>query len=357
MNTLTKKIEDSSSTTRTELALSPLALSPECVPFLNWREDQAESEGEDAIVFRSLVATLKLQPALDDSLEAKAVQFFQSMYPLNEDCGDIVLRTLASFADESLRDFVQSIVVIVSSANHVVTRTAMKLLRDLILNSSAQVNLTLIKADLIPQLIVTLNPQSLSLAEAEDIHTGVISSISSSFWIATPYGLADLTFEGDDEQQAVFKTVLTQVVAPSEKYIWHLCMNRFSIINGDQSKYFLVLLVRLIQISSSYQPTMEFVLRVPVFLTIPSCLTFFENEDSINDCLYFMNLAQRQWNEKRGEERQRWKRVRQMLRMEGIEDVIEEKLQNDQKEFDGRSVVAYSIDWNNLLGMNLPRRG
>ncbi|KAK2944280.1 hypothetical protein BLNAU_20776 [Blattamonas nauphoetae] len=51
-----------------------------------------------------------------------------------------------------------------------------------------------------------------------------------------------------------------------------------------------------------------------------------------------------------------WKIVSRMLRMEGMENVIEAKLEND-KDMYGRSIVDKSIEWNNLLGMNLPGFG
>ncbi|KAK2956331.1 hypothetical protein BLNAU_8698 [Blattamonas nauphoetae] len=62
----------------------------------------------------------------------------------------------------------------------------------------------------------------------------------------------------------------------------------------------------------------------------------------------------RELNEQGGKEQQMWKIVQRMLGMEGIEDVREEKLQNDQKEWLGRWIAVDSIAWNNLLGMNVP---
>ncbi|KAK2953267.1 hypothetical protein BLNAU_11730 [Blattamonas nauphoetae] len=350
---MTKKIDDSSSPSCSELSVPPLAFSSDCSPFLEWDEEELESAEELAIVFRSLVATLKLQPALDVSLEAKADAFMKTVDPLNHTFADAFLESLASFSGDSQRYFIQCIVVLLSSACHIITRTAMKMIESLSRCCSAQVNLALVQAGFIPQILVTLNPQSLSFAEAEDFHTDLISNISRSLWLATPDGLADLTFKDDDEQQDVHESILKQVLAPSEKYIWHLCVNRYSIINGEQSKFFLGLLVRLIRISPYYQPTMELVLHLPVFLSIPSCLTFFEDEESIWLFLLFMVKDQQEWNEKRGDLRQMWKTVHRVLRMEGIEDVMEEKLQNEKDEFGGW-IVEDLMELNNLLGMNLP---
>ncbi|KAK2954951.1 hypothetical protein BLNAU_10091 [Blattamonas nauphoetae] len=82
---------------------------------------------------------------------------------------------------------------------------------------TAEVRLALVKADLIPQITTTLNPQSLSFTEAVDIHTNLMISITHSVWLSTPDGLAELGIEDRDEQQAVHETVLKQILVPSEK--------------------------------------------------------------------------------------------------------------------------------------------
>ncbi|KAK2960160.1 hypothetical protein BLNAU_4713 [Blattamonas nauphoetae] len=64
--------------------------------------------------------------------------------------------------------------------------------------------------------------------------------------------------------------------------------------------------------------------------------------------------AQRNWNKAKGGERQMWKTVTRMLRMEGIEDVINEKLINNKNGYDGRDIVVKSIKWSNLQGVNVP---
>ncbi|KAK2959939.1 hypothetical protein BLNAU_5136 [Blattamonas nauphoetae] len=90
-------------------------------------------------------------------------------------------------------------------------------------------------------------------------------------------------------------------------------------------------------------PTMSSVLRQQVNLTTPSCLTFFEIDESIWSFLDEINEIQREWNTTRGEGRQIWKIVLQMLRMEGMEDVTEGKMLSDSKGYFGRDIVSKSI--------------
>ncbi|KAK2963372.1 hypothetical protein BLNAU_1906 [Blattamonas nauphoetae] len=229
----------------------------------------------------------------------------------------------------------------------------MEMLVNLLWLCSAKVQLSLVKADLIPQLINALNPQSLSFAETKDINLHLMRIIFNSLWLAIPNGLEQLGIEDENEQQDVHETILKQVVAPSEQYIWHLCVTRYLIIDGDLSSVFVRLLARLLQICPYYQPTRKFVLHMPVFLTIPSYFSFFEDERSICSFLDEMICTQRECNDKGGEYRQMWKKVLRMLRMEGIEDVMEEKLRNHKNRFFGGRIVAESIGLTNFLGMNL----
>ncbi|KAK2960214.1 hypothetical protein BLNAU_4767 [Blattamonas nauphoetae] len=326
----------------------------DCSAFLNWSEDQHQSDKEKAVVFRSLVATVKSQSALDASLEAEAVKFLDSVDPKNSKAATHYLNNLESYFVESAPDFIQSIGVLLSSVRHVIPASAMKMLNFLMIHSSAKIKLALVKAALIPQIITTLTPQSFPLTDGKNIHVHLLKIIRNTLWLATPDVLAQLGIEDGNEQQAVHETILKQILSPCEKYIRHLCVNRFSIIDGEQSESFLLLLAQLLQICPCYQLILDFVLHMPVVLTIPSCLTSFETESSIWLYLFDTVYAQRKWNEKRGNVRQLGKTMHRMLRMEGVEDVLEAKLLNDRNRPDGRCIIDNTIRWNNQLGMNLP---
>ncbi|KAK2954257.1 hypothetical protein BLNAU_10756 [Blattamonas nauphoetae] len=312
------KTDTSSKPTPFTMSIYQLPLSMDCSAFLNWSEDQQQSDKEKAVVFQSLIATVTLTPALDDALEVKAVNFLESVNPNDEESADAFLNSPERTIDESLTDFIQSIVVLLSSLNRVITIAAMKMIRTLVWRNSTAVHFTLVKADLIPQLINTLNPLSLSFDEAVDIHVPLMSNIRQSVWLATPRGLEDLEIEDDNEQQAAFETILKQVVVPSEKYHRHLCVNRYSIVDGDHSEQLMQFLARLLQICPYYQPTMDLVLHMPIVLTIPSCLTFFEFDRSIYPLLSSMVDSQREWNKRRGANQQMWKTVQRVLRTEGL---------------------------------------
>ncbi|KAK2947872.1 hypothetical protein BLNAU_17197 [Blattamonas nauphoetae] len=237
---------------------------PDCFPFLNWNEEALESNKEKAAVLRSLVATVKSQSAPDDSLDDKIVKFLDYVSPQNFFSADALLGSFGPTTDLSSRDFVQSVVVLLSTPSQAITTAAMNMLNSFVLFNSATVRLGLVKADLIPQIINTLNPQSLSFAESVDIHIYLMKIIDFSFWLAAPLGLEDLEIEDRNEQLAVRETIFKQILLPSEKYICHLCVNRYSIDHEKLSERFLYLLSQLLQLCTYHKPTIDFVLLMPL---------------------------------------------------------------------------------------------
>ncbi|KAK2948506.1 hypothetical protein BLNAU_16575 [Blattamonas nauphoetae] len=293
------------------------------------------------------------QPTLDDSLETKVVKFLESVDPKDEESVKAFLSSLTSFSDKSMTNFVQSIGTLISTPNEAITTSTMKMLLRLTLTCSDEILFALVKADLVSQLIVTLDPHSVSLSDCEDIHSCLIHLIECSLWLSSLDDLAPLEIEDSDEHQTVPETIFQKVLSPSEKYICHLCVNRYSILDHDQYTYVLILLGILLQSCPYHQMTMKTVLVPPVILAIPSCFSFIEAEVSVWRFLDILVQSQSEWDEI-GDGHQAWKNVSRMLRMEGMEDVMEEKLGNDKDDFYARNIVADSIELNNLFGMNVP---
>ncbi|KAK2950833.1 hypothetical protein BLNAU_14251 [Blattamonas nauphoetae] len=98
------------------------------------------------------------------------------------------------------RNHALCIFVLISSANKAITTATMGMLHFLSVYCSAEVRLALVKADLIPQIINSLNPLSLSFVEADNIHTSLILIIRQFLTLAAPLGLARLRIEHDDER-------------------------------------------------------------------------------------------------------------------------------------------------------------
>ncbi|KAK2950655.1 hypothetical protein BLNAU_14326 [Blattamonas nauphoetae] len=206
--------------TDSKLATSTDSPGPYSTAFLNWNEKVLESEQKKTIIFLSLIATMKFQPALDDYLETKAAKILESVIFHNTESADDFLGNLGRTINESSRDFVQSIVVLILTPSLVIATTTMKMLQSLVLHCSAKGRIALVKADLIPQLIITLNPHSLSFTEAVDININLMKTISKTLWLTTPDGLNQLKIKDDNEQQAVHETSKqTRISEPFDKSV------------------------------------------------------------------------------------------------------------------------------------------
>ncbi|KAK2957600.1 hypothetical protein BLNAU_7499 [Blattamonas nauphoetae] len=131
-----------------------------------------------ALLF-SLLALLAITPSILPSIAVI------SGFPSIATCLLLAISLLHSF----IISLNVSIVVLISSPNRAITTATMKMLGELIQFCSDNVRFDLVKADLIPQLITSLDPLSLSFAEAEDIHINIMKTIRESFWLATPFGL------------------------------------------------------------------------------------------------------------------------------------------------------------------------
>ncbi|KAK2955482.1 hypothetical protein BLNAU_9529 [Blattamonas nauphoetae] len=249
MTALNTDADTSSEDTYSDLSSPQLTFPMDCSPFLNWEEDGIYSELENVLIFRSLVATIQFQPTLDVSLEEKAVGFLESVSIFSDDPDDNLLSSLALSSDESMTDFIQSIKVLISTANKIIITTTIDMLDHLISVNSDKNRLDLVKADLISKLIATINPQSFSIPDCEDMHTCLIHIITSSlrfppqdysatldshgqkfstlsFFLPTTF-VHDCEIEDGNEQQAVHETVFQQVLLQSEQYLSHLCVNRY----------------------------------------------------------------------------------------------------------------------------------
>ncbi|KAK2960963.1 hypothetical protein BLNAU_4050 [Blattamonas nauphoetae] len=195
----------------------------------------------------------------------------------------------------------------------------------------ADTRLRLVTDNLITQLVSSFHPLTPSFDNFEDNHTLLII-INHPLWLSTPNGLAQLGMYHPHEQEEVHETVLNQVLKPSEGYIQHLCANRYKSVDDDQSTQFMLFLAALLTICPFHEQTMNFVLTLPVLLIVPSAMTFFESDRSITDFLEIVDTFQKGQDWTVGKMLQRWNICLSCLRMEGVEDVIEQRRGNEHVE-------------------------
>ncbi|KAK2945764.1 hypothetical protein BLNAU_19320 [Blattamonas nauphoetae] len=326
---------------------------PSQYAFQNWDGKRIELFADKSKIYRSLVTMAKNDNAFDTTLEKKAVSFLAQIRPTFGEESDRFILDLTPSIDGSLNNFVTSIVVLLSSANQAVIAATMKMLDHLHINSTSQIHLKLVHAALIPRLLSSLNPLSLSFVDGAELHTLLISVISLSVWFATQAGLVSLKINDRHEQQTVHTTVLEHVLVPSEDYIRHLCTNRTLIVDRSLSDDLMFFLSQIILICPHFHPTLTFVVGLPVFFTIPSVLSIFEDNLAIWRLFFELSRAEKEWSTNDGKPSRTGQFVLRSLRTEGFDDVLQQRLQSDRTGYKGEDLVSYSIRMNNLLGMNI----
>ncbi|KAK2945769.1 hypothetical protein BLNAU_19325 [Blattamonas nauphoetae] len=313
--------------------------------FLEWNEEPIESTPDKLSLFHSLVQMINDSHYIDGVLEEKVVPFLEQIRPEYGEEVDRFLLGLTPTDDESLQTFVNSIIVLVSSPKQAIVTATMRMLDYLQHNASPPIHLKLVHAALIPRLLSSLNPLSLSFVDGAELHTLLISLIFQSLWLSTPNGLQKLEIKDSAEQQTVHETVLDQVLVPSKGYVQHLCENRLVVIaDSSLSDVFVSLLVHLLHISLSHPPTSRVVLALPAILAIPSSFTSNDTNFSSWRLLSGLANAQKRWVCRAGLLRQSEATPIRSLRMEGWEDVVEQQMQHT---IDG--------DWARVVGLSARR--
>ncbi|KAK2948116.1 hypothetical protein BLNAU_16916 [Blattamonas nauphoetae] len=305
-------------------------------------------------MYQSLVQMIQERHPLDETSEEKAVNLLEHVHLFDRGEADrFILGLVTSSPDEALPDVVASIIVLLSFPNQRIIKATMMFLDSLIQFCSPSVRLKLVRADLLPHIIASLNPLSLSVADYKYIHSRLIFVIDYSLYLSLPDNLENLRIENSTESQAVHETVLKQVLVPSEAYIRHLCVNQYSMIESDQSYELLTLFAELLQICAYYQPIMDFVFKLPVFSAITSAISFCDEELRIWLFLGQTCMHQKEWDKQGRSLRQYGQIVRRYLKMEGFEALIEERLENDKHGDRWELLAGQVIEVSILLGMNL----
>ncbi|KAK2951366.1 hypothetical protein BLNAU_13745 [Blattamonas nauphoetae] len=156
-----------------------------CNQFLDWDENPLEGGSATTCLYQSLVATKKFLSSLDITLGEKAARFLESVSRRDTASPDVFLNDPGLSADESSRQFMESIMTLIASANRRLSTAAMRVLQTVIYKLSPKPRLTFVQADTIPQLLAILNPTSLSFVQTVGIHAGILSIIESSLYLSS----------------------------------------------------------------------------------------------------------------------------------------------------------------------------
>ncbi|KAK2961610.1 hypothetical protein BLNAU_3408 [Blattamonas nauphoetae] len=280
--------------------------------FLNWDGHPVESSSERSAIYKSFIQVVKNKHSFTPSLEDKASSFLEQISPKTTNEVDSIINDIVpSSQQESSSAFVES------------------------------------------KLVSSLDLFSPSFTEAEKLHNNLIGVTYDSLMALTERVRDTLQLHNDNEQQELGETVYCQVLLPLEAYIRYICSNRYSLVDGELPASSMLLLAKSLAICPYHEPTMRFVFRLPILPTIPSAMTFYERDIMNLSYRLTMLLAQLKYTTIGGETLNLWNIILRSQRMEGVEDLDEQRLNLDFGGAYGHKVAERAIEWNNLLGMNV----
>ncbi|KAK2961991.1 hypothetical protein BLNAU_3047 [Blattamonas nauphoetae] len=279
----------------------------------------------------------------------KADLFFRQLrtFSLNE-CDSFVLALAPSLPHEAFQTFVTTINILLSTDNITIVETTLYTINHLVPMCSRNVQFGLLNADLVPQLISSLQPLTRSFKYPQNIHSDLLSIIGRFLWLATPSNDAYAEIDDHTEQQAVHETLLKHVLLPSKDYIRQICHTRTVFIDHVFWPDFMTCVAQIILICPFYQPTMDYVLDLPLIFTMITSNDFNDSDESRACFLGEIADAQEEWDKHDKEIRRMGTIINRSLRMEGSEDQIEQMLQSVRSQPREGYIVSYSTKLNSF---------
>ncbi|KAK2955024.1 hypothetical protein BLNAU_9955 [Blattamonas nauphoetae] len=331
---------------------SPTSSEPSQVSFLDWNGIPFMSTPTQSSVYRSLVQMVTDNHHFDDDLTNKAVLFLYEFRNAREEPGDSFFDLDKYASHETVKDFVHSVGMLLSAPNQRIVEATMEFLHRMIIIRSKHFLLKLVKADLIPHLLASLNPVSLSFEYAEDVHIHLVSIIGLALLLLHPNDSKQIDVINATDKHNLQETILARVLLPPASYIRHLCANRHLFINGNRSVHLLNFLTRLISLCPYSTPSMRILQSLPVFFTIPSTSAELDMDRALCWILDALVDAQRDWNNDSGDVRKSGRTACRSLVLEGFEDTLERSIQFGSTEDTRKQLTKHSIVLSNMMGMN-----
>ncbi|KAK2946743.1 hypothetical protein BLNAU_18339 [Blattamonas nauphoetae] len=263
-------------------------------PFLNFDPTSDISFEEKSTVYCSLVALVKDEYPFDNALQGRAEQFLENLEPY---WGDEIQATrlvtdLVPSSNGSPSGFVESIVSLLSSPNSTVVAAALSFLLQTG-SSSARVKLHFVEADLITNIIATVQPHTPPILGDATIIPTLIGIIVESLSLVRPHDVMDIA--------------------------------------------------------------LEYVIASPIVMAFSSCLADTEGFN-LDRNLDHIGFSLSEWKEKGAEMEKSGKQILQALFSEGFEDTLEQTMKHDKSVNYGITIVIDGHYISQMLGSNVTER-
>ncbi|KAK2957797.1 hypothetical protein BLNAU_7231 [Blattamonas nauphoetae] len=211
-------------------------------PFLNYNPNAELTLEEQLTLFSSLVALIRREHPFDKALQDRAARLLKSLKLNSEDEPDAATKLdndLVFSSTESPSEFLDGIHTLLSSSHSTVVAAALSSLFELSFNAYPALPLHYIESDLVPNLLRTVQPHTISISEDEAMIDSLVGIISHFVYLTLPWSLSDTGVTAAVDAFNRREIIFQKVVLPSSQFVTFLISKRH-VINGDLLSQFVV---------------------------------------------------------------------------------------------------------------------
>ncbi|KAK2941922.1 hypothetical protein BLNAU_23158 [Blattamonas nauphoetae] len=334
---------------------SPSPIDPLQEPFLCFDENTELSFEDKSRIYNSLVALIRAEHPFDKALQDRAARLLKSLKLNREDEPEAASKLdndLVFSSTESPSKFLDGIHTLLSSSHSTIVAAALSSLFESSFNSYPALPLHYIESDLVPNLLRTVQPHTISISEDEAMIDSLVGIISHFVYLTLPWSLSDTGVTAAVDAFNHREMIFQKVVLPSSQFVTFLISKRH-VLNRDLCTSFVYLLSILFQMGPFHRPTLKFVLSSPIVMGLTSCLSLANRDFDVWSILAHIAQPLSFWTRGSAEVTQSGKRMMQELFSEGFEDTLEQMLRNNMDGDDGFRLVDECHLLSNKLGLNV----
>ncbi|KAK2943957.1 hypothetical protein BLNAU_21103 [Blattamonas nauphoetae] len=322
-------------------------------PFLNWDGFFPRFVWMSAPIFHSLMAILEERHVMDEKQQLKAVQLldfmrFRSLLERSD-----LPELLFPHHTSQHQAFLDRLLIILGCPYEIIVRAGSSLLANWFNKSPFEDKFSLAKEGRIKLLMVSMQPHTRSVEGNKYFHDSLMLILARTIKHGTLSGIHDLTESGVQESEATIReTILNNLIIPSGTYVEHVLHQLAGTHTRSEITFVDYFVVHLFDIAVHHPLTMQYLVSSSVPQAFSAILCENCCDLVVSKCLERFAVFGEKMNDEGGEFLHRTHDLIRMVRSEGLEDGLEQKLRNNADKSLGRCVAKLSLWLCNRLGSN-----
>ncbi|KAK2941033.1 hypothetical protein BLNAU_24062 [Blattamonas nauphoetae] len=290
-------------------------------PLLHFRSFEQESK-----VYLSLVDFIKEGNNPDNKATEKACAILENITPVlfNEVTSEQVLFELVPTPDGSCSGFTESIVLLLTRSNEMISRSILRLLDGMVSCTSPDIQFDFIATGVFEHLPQAFYEQELHLSPPSDLF--LMATVAKLLSCSTPSSTQIICRDRQLSVDTFQQTFLDKFFRPIEPFLVFVCNQRRRIAEVENSEAFddfPNLIGTIVECSPFMEEMTQFFLTSPFAVTLLNCLHFYDNDNVT--CILLEKLSEGfgQWRKDSSAVQKLGQHIVAKLREEGLTDQIE----------------------------------